>query len=115
MREVPPLPNRVFWDFDSTIADTRWNGETFQMHGLLPGMKEAVNQCSTMHEVVIFTSRPRKEYPQVRKFLSDNGVIFSRIMHKPLAIAYVDDRGLSPQQAKDYFKPEPPDDGKYDS
>lgn len=124
MKETP-LPNKFFIDFDETIADSRYNPNTAQydIHGLMPNMKESVNQCAKSHEIIIFTSRPVKEWSQVTRFLAEQGVIFDGIMEKPLGIAYVDDKALRPDEFVDKFKPptkqgqyeELPDDGRYDS
>lgn len=95
-----PIPNRIFCDFDNTISDTQFNPETgrYDMGEVLPGMKEAVNNCSKSHEIIIFTSRPIKEWKDVTRYLAEHGVIFDGIMEKPLGIAYVDDRALRPEE-----------------
>lgn len=102
-----PLPNKYFVDFDNTIVDSKYNPNTgrYDILGLMPDMKESVNECAKSHEIVIFTSRPVKEWNQVTRFLAEQGVVFDGIMEKPLGIAYVDDRAMLPHEFVDKFKP----------
>ncbi len=81
----------------------------------LPGMVEAVNRCAQNHQITIFTSRPFEEWEEMRGWLRRHKVRYNTIQSKPLGIAYVDDRNMTPNQFRDYFKPEPPDDGAFDS
>ncbi len=105
MKELPPLPPRYLVDFDGTLCNTSW-GETGWVMG--EPMRDVIDAVNNAHnagnEIVIFTSRPRREWEAVRSFLTENGVLFDKVRHKPLAKGYIDDRGLRPNEFVELWK-----------
>lgn len=79
----------ILVDFDGVVAeyDGKWRGE--EHYGKLTG-KEALIELSKEYRILIYTARRKVE--NVKAFLSSNGVPFDNVLHKPGAIAYIDDR-----------------------
>lgn len=99
MQEKPL--NSYFIDFDGTLSDTHFNPDTglYDMGEPLPYMIDAVNNCATSHEIVIFTARPEEEWPAVREWLDTHGVIYQNVTNvKEPALRYVDDRAIRPDE-----------------
>ena len=98
IEQRPPYPKAYAIDFDDTITQTHFSDGRWLMGELVPDMKEAINAVAKENEIIIFTARPKKEWKEVTRYLAENGVIFDRIAEKPLAIYYIDDRALRPNE-----------------
>ena len=49
------------------------------------------------HVVIIYTSRPESDFPDIYTWLQSYGVRPSDIVHKPYADLYIDDRSVNPR------------------
>jgi hypothetical protein len=101
------LKETVCVDFDGVIVKHDWRGVDYFAE-ILPGAKDFLENLSKKYEVVIFTCRCTESINgiekknllvnRVRQFLEDNELPYDRIwaeQGKPIAKAYIDDRGIS--------------------
>jgi hypothetical protein len=96
-----PLPNRFLVDFDQTLCNSHFNPKTgkYDTGGPIEAVVSAVvDQYFKGNEIIIFTSRPKKEWPVLREWLDREGVPYSGIKKKPLAKAYIDDKAMRPDE-----------------
>lgn len=113
--EIMKSRPKVCIDLDGTIANDSIGYQGFDIIGNpIPGAKEFVNELAKLAEIIIFTCRcgsdlhpkiaPYLLVNKVKKWLDDNGFIYDHIWTengKPIADAYVDDRGVSCQPQND--------------
>jgi hypothetical protein len=117
--------NKIGIDFDNTLVKTTFNSETgkYDMGTPIEAVCDAVNQQALdFHkQIVIWTARPKKEWPEVRKWLDEQGVVYHKIKKKVLTQFIVDDRAMRPEEfviwnRQEHQLPEElPYDGRYDS
>lgn len=99
----PPMPNVLAIDFDDTLCHTSYKGSKWVMGMPFKATIYKVNELSKTNEIIIFTARPRAEWPDVNRWLVKNKVNYHKIMAKPLAKIYVDDRAMTPQDFLDNY------------
>jgi hypothetical protein len=102
------MRDTVCVDFDGVIAKNEgWKGvETFG--DPIPGAKEFLENLAKVYDVIIFTCRCTEGINgiekgnllanRVREYLDEHGMTYHKIWNeqgKPIAKAYVDDRGIS--------------------
>lgn len=80
---------KIAIDFDSTLANKYW----------IP-MPDAVNSVNWLlklgHELYIFTSRPKRDWGKMRRWLKENEFPKMKITNKKElnTVAYIDDRAI---------------------
>ncbi|MCP3684506.1 MAG: ATP-grasp domain-containing protein [bacterium] len=89
-KKLPLRPN-VCIDFDGVIAGNPaiWNGQEDFGKNIVRGFVEKFAQKFT---IIIYTSR--KDLNAVKAYLKSNQIPFDRVMSKPDAVAYIDDRAI---------------------
>lgn len=88
----------VAFDFDNTLCKSAFNPKTgkYDMGEPIDPVCNFATEQSWDNEVIIFTARPKSEWGQVRAWLDSQAVRYHRIVKKPLARFYMDDRAMRP-------------------
>ena len=68
------------------------------MGRVIAGVKRKVNKLALTNEIIIFSARPKKEYPLMRRYLIKHKIAYDKIIKKPSAKLYVDDRSMRPDE-----------------
>lgn len=98
MTERPAYPNRYLIDFDDTLCKTRYENGKWVMGEANDEVANKVTDLSWDNEIIIFTARPRSNWPDVRAWLDKEAIRYHKIKHKPLAKMIVDDRSMRPEE-----------------
>jgi len=94
----------VLIDLDGTLCDHAFP----EIGPIKPGVKKALQEirdlgfeihicsCRTNHEVSISIIERLEQIKKMKKFLDDNEIPYNKILNndKPVAYAYIDDRGI---------------------
>ena len=95
--------NTLCIDFDGTICQKQSYGDGSIWQEPQAGAKEIINKLAKHYEIVILTTRANGEImgdvdqkiETVGNWLKKHGILYDRITAiKPMAQAYIDDRGL---------------------
>src|SRR3990167_3307852 len=92
------LPPTIYTDFDQTLVDSKFNPKTkhWDIGKPIEPIVSRIGEIQFEKEIVIWSSRPPKEWGEIRDWLDKEGIRYSRIVYKDLGEAYIDDRAFNP-------------------
>jgi hypothetical protein len=100
------VKKNVCVDFDGVLAKyDGWKGATV-IGDPFPGVKEFMDELSKKYDVIVHTTRANEPegWQAVYLWLINNNIKYYKILPKPIAVAYIDDRAVycNPARSGDY-------------